>query len=104
MIDEKFVEMFVLMCKTITKPARLKIIDLIDNRKVNVGDLQKELNIPMSNLSNHLNDLYRVGLLGKEKRGNYVYYHLKDPELVEGIARMQEIFKCITANRNGQGL
>lgn len=103
MIDENFLELYVLMCRTVTKPVRLKIIDRIAERKVNVSDLQKELGVPLSNLSNHLNDLYRVGVLGREKQGNYVYYFLSEPRLIGGIAQMQEIFRAISAKRNSSG-
>lgn len=103
MIDDNFLELYVLMCRTVTKPVRLQIIDRIADRKVNVSDLQKELGVPMSNLSNHLNDLYRVGVLGREKKGNYVYYYLNEPRLIKGIARMQEIFRAIAVKRNPSG-
>ena len=73
-INDEFLETYVLMCQTISKPARLRIIQLIGNKKKNVGDLQKELDIPMSNLSNHLNDLYRSGVLGKENFSKIAFY------------------------------
>ncbi|MCK4762699.1 MAG: winged helix-turn-helix transcriptional regulator [Candidatus Aminicenantes bacterium] len=98
-VDEEFLELYVLMCRTISKPVRLKIIQAIGTGKRNVSSLQKELDIPMSNLSNHLNDLYRSGVLAKEKQGNFVFYSLTDPELLEGIDRMQGIVKCITSKR-----
>jgi DNA-binding transcriptional ArsR family regulator len=53
----------------------------------------------MSNLSNHLNDLYRSGVLGKEKQGNYVYYYLTEPKLLQAIAQMQDILKTIFGRR-----
>ena len=99
MIDNDFLELYVLMCRTISKPVRLKILDLIGKGKVKVGDLQKELGISMSSLSNHLNDLYRAGVLGREKQGNFVYYYLTKPDLLKGISNMQKIIKDITARR-----
>lgn len=99
MIDERFLELYVLMCRTISKPVRLKILDLIGEGKANVGDLQKEIGISMSSLSNHLNDLYRAGVLGREKQGNFVYYYLTKPQLLGSIADMQEILKDITTRR-----
>lgn len=98
-VDDDFLEMYVLLCRTISKPDRLKIIDTIGMEKKNVSTLQKELNIPMSNLSNHLNDLYRSGVLGREKQGNYVYYYLTEPELLQAIAQMQDILKTIFGRR-----
>lgn len=102
--NEEFLEMYVLMCRTISKPDRLKILSAIGKDTVNVSTLQKELNISMSNLSNHLNDLYRAGFLKKEKQGNFVYYSLIEPKLLKGIANMQEIFKGILARRGAASL
>lgn len=99
MLEDEFLELYVLMCRTISKPVRLKILDIIGVGKMNVGELQKELDISMSSLSNHLNELYRAGVLGREKQGNFVYYYLTQPKLLEGIARMQELIKDITACR-----
>lgn len=100
-VNDDFLEMHVLMCRSISKPVRLKAIKLIGNKKMNVSDLQKELDVPMSNLSNHLNDLYRAGILSREKEGNYVYYYLTEPKLIEAISHMQDTFKLIAANRKG---
>jgi len=99
-VNEDFLEMYVLMCRTITKPDRLKIINTIGTGKKNVSSLQKELNITMSNLSNHLNDLYRSGVLGREKQGNFVFYFLTEPKLLQGISQMQSIFKAIASQRD----
>jgi DNA-binding transcriptional ArsR family regulator len=100
-VSDDFLELHVLMCRAISKPVRLKLLNLIGKKKVNVSDLQKELDVPLSNLSNHLNDLYRAGILGKEKQGNFVYYFLTDPKLIEGINRMQDTFKSIISKRIG---
>ena len=100
-LDEDYLEIYVMMCRIISKPVRLKIIHMIGQKKMNVSQLQKELHISMSSLSNHLNDLYRSGVLGREKQGNYVYYHLAVPRLLEGISQMQDIIKCINLKRTG---
>jgi ArsR family transcriptional regulator len=100
-LDDDYLEIYVMMCKIISKPVRLKIIHMIGQKKMNVGQLQKELDISISSLSNHLNDLYRSGVLDKEKEGNYVYYHLAEPRLLKGISQMQDIIKCINLKRTG---
>ena len=99
-VNEHFLEMYVLMCRTITKPDRLKIIEAIGENKLNVTALQKQLNISMSNLSNHLNDLYRAGILAREKQGNFVFYYLVEPKLIDAVVQMQEIFKSISSRRD----
>lgn len=98
-VEEKFLDMYVLMCRTISKPDRLRIIDLVSDKKLNVTAIQKKLNISMSSLSNHLNDLYKVGILSKEKDGKLVYYYLTDPALVKSISDMHKVIRSIFNKR-----
>jgi len=98
-IDERFLDYYTLMCKAVSKPDRLRIINLLSDKKFNVGQIQKELHISLSALSNHLNDMYKMGILGKEKKGKSVFYFLINPELVEGISNMQKIIKVMFKDR-----
>lgn len=92
-----------MMCSTMSKPVRLKIISYLNKGKLNVSELQKKLDVPMSNLSNHLNALYRAGIVGKDKQGNFVYYYVTVPDLVKGIGNMQKVFKQINDLRHKMG-
>ena len=102
-LSDEFLEFYVLMCRTISKPVRLKILHLIGDGKQNVGEMQKKLGVSMSSLSNHLNDLYRSGILGREKQGNFVFYYLNQPELLEAISGMQCVIKDIDGRRGKPG-
>ncbi len=99
-IDERFLEHYALMCKAVSKPDRLRIINLLDNKKFNVGQMQKKLDISLSSLSNHLNDMYKMGVLGKEKEGKSVFYYLINPDLVDGISNMQKIIRVMFEGRS----
>lgn len=96
-----FFESYALMCSSVSKPIRLKIIHIIGEGKVCVTDLQKELGITMSSLSNHLNSLFRAGVLRREKKGNFVYYYLAEIELLEAIKKMSDVIKLIISKRDG---
>ncbi len=98
-IDERFLDHYTLMCKAVSKPDRLRIINLLNDKKFNVGQIKKELNISLSSLSNHLNDMYKMGVLGKEKEGKSVYYYLINPDLVDGISNMQKFIKVMFKDR-----
>lgn len=98
-IDERFLEHYSLMCQAVSKPDRLRIINILDNKKCNVGEIQEKLDISLSSLSNHLNDMYKMGVLGKEKEGKSVYYYLINPDLVDGISNMQKIIRVMFEDR-----
>ncbi len=55
---------------------------------MNVSEIQKETELSMSNLSNHLGSLLRMGVLKKEKDGNFAYYSLADISLLKIIDNM----------------
>ena len=94
-INDKFLELYTIMCRTISKPTRLKILQLIGKNKLSVKEIQERLRISPSSLSNHLNDLYRAGILKKEKEGINAIYSLADPKLINSISRMMESIKAI---------
>lgn len=95
-IDERFLDNYVLLCKTISKPDRLRIINLLEQERLSVGQLGDKLNLSFSNLSNHLNDMYKMGVLGKTKEGKLVFYYLVNPDLVKGISALNaEIIKLL---------
>ncbi len=90
----KFYEQYSMVCQVITKPARLLIIDLIGEGKMNVSDLQEKTDLSASSLSNHLNSLFKMGVLNKTKDGVYAYYSLTDTSLLDVIENMSEfVFK-----------
>jgi len=98
-IDERFLDQYTLMCKAVSKPDRLRIINLLNDKKFNVGQIHKELNIFLSILSNHLNDMYKLGVRGEKKEWKSVYYFLINPKLVDGISNMQKIIRVMFNDR-----
>lgn len=95
-----FYEQYALMCKTIVNPIRLKIIELIGNEKMNVTELRSKIDISMSNLSNHLSALHRVGVLNREKKGNHVYYFLTESALLSVLSKMRDVIRSIASQRD----
>jgi len=100
MRNDKFYEAYSAFCQTVTNPVRLKIIELIDKKKLNVSEIQSEIEISMSNLSNHLGALYKLGVLGREKKGNYNYYYLVDLDILKIISKMGSFMERISAMKH----
>lgn len=96
-----FYEQYALVCKTIVNPVRLKIIEVIRDGKMNVSQIQEKMNISMSNLSNHLNALYLMGVVGREKKGNFIFYFLTDLDLLAVLDMMKKVVGAIVSKRNG---
>ncbi len=98
--QDPFFEQCDLMCKVIVHPIRMKIIQVIGDGELNVSEILEQLDISMSNLSNHLRELHRVGLLIREKRGNFIYYSLMEPQLIPALQRLKEVISSIASKVN----
>jgi DNA-binding transcriptional ArsR family regulator len=71
------------VCRVLTDPKRLMILDVLREGEHSVGDLAEELGCSMANASQHLAVLRSAGLVGTRRSGTTVLYHLAEPALVE---------------------
>ena len=66
----------------LSTPMRLRIISVLCQGEKNVGQLIEALGVSQPNMSQHLNIMYRAGLVGKRRQGTQVYYHIADESAV----------------------
>ena len=66
----------------LSTPVRLKILSILCNGEQNVSTLVEGTQTKQPNLSQHLNALYRAGILGRRRDGNQVF--LQHPESARG--------------------
>lgn len=97
---DPFYEQYASMCKAIVNPIRLKIIETIGGNRMNASDIQARLNISKSNLSNHLNALFQVGVLDRVKEGSFIFYSLAEPELLAALAKMRSAIGSIASKKH----
>ena len=100
LIEDPFYEEYAMLCKAIVSPIRLKIIETIGTGKPNVSEIQSKLHISMSNLSNHLSALHRIGVIGREKKGNFIFYFFMEPGLLEVLEKMKAVIRSIASKKN----
>ena len=99
--DDSFYEQYALICKTIVNPVRMQVIEIIQDKTMNVSEILAHMDVSMSNLSNHLSALYRVGVLKRTKKGSYIYYSLADPGVLLALRQMRKSVGVITARKSG---
>lgn len=68
-----------LMFRAFSDPTRLRILTLIHDRELCVGDIVTVVRLPQPTVSRHLAYLRRAGLVGSRKDGLWVYYSLAKP-------------------------
>lgn len=71
-------ELFSLMAT----PMRLKIISALCNGEKSVGELLGEITTTQPNMSQHLSQLYRAGILARRREGQQMYYRVQNERAV----------------------
>lgn len=79
--DEVF-ELAAEVFRVMSAPMRLKIISSLCNGEKNVGELLAEIETTQPNMSQHLNTLYKAGVLGRRRDGVQIYYRIINERVV----------------------
>ena len=77
-VFEKAAELFAVL----STPIRLRIISELCHGEKSVGQLLERIGVAQPNMSQHLNILYRAGLLGKRRQGAQMFYRIADVSAV----------------------
>ena len=75
--------------KALSHPARLEIIDRLEENGCNVSKIQKNIGLPQSTISQHLKILKNAGIIKSRREGTKVCYEIVIKE-VRSIIRMLE--------------
>ncbi len=79
------------ICPALSHPLRMKILYLLNEKALNVGELTAEMDIPQSSVSRHLRVLRERGLVWAERQGTTIWYALAEPELATVIDILRRI-------------
>jgi ArsR family transcriptional regulator len=72
--------------KTLGHPTRIRVLELLSEREMSVGEILPEVRLEASNLSQQLAVLRRAGLVTTRKEGSAVYYSLTSKHVAELLA------------------
>ncbi len=76
--------------KALAHATRLMIIDLLLEKSRCVGDIEKELDLKQTNVSQHLNILKSSGMVDFEVKGRQRCYYIKDK------AKVLKMLNCMS--------
>jgi len=76
---------------------RLKIVELLLERERNVSELSKILQVPQSNISNHVASLRWCGCITSHKERTSVYYRIRD----QRVHKIMKLARAIIADYAG---
>ncbi|MDH5527875.1 MAG: metalloregulator ArsR/SmtB family transcription factor [Nitrospirota bacterium] len=78
--------------KTLAHPLRLKIIAVMGDGEMAVGEIVECAGTSQSNVSQHLNQLRDKGVLAARRDGNQVFYRVRDPKLFDLLGMVRDMF------------
>ncbi len=74
----------------LSAPMRLRILSSLCHGEKNVGQLMEAVQTTQPNMSQHLNMLYRAGLVRKRREGVQIFYATADEHIVHICQAMCE--------------
>ncbi len=77
-LPDDLVELIARRFRVIGEPMRIRLLDRLRVDEATVSDLAEALGASQQNISKHLAVLADVGIVGRRKDGNHVYYRIVD--------------------------
>jgi ArsR family transcriptional regulator, virulence genes transcriptional regulator len=91
-MDRKIYELQAELCKTLSNPKRLEILDILRREgELTVNGLAEQLEIPKANTSQHLAVLRQAGVVSTRRDGINVFYKLRSDRISDACAITRQI-------------
>jgi ArsR family transcriptional regulator len=97
-IDDEIFERQAQICKAFAHPRRLRILDLLGKGERGVSDLQSELGISKTNISQQISILKSAGVLVTRRNGKQIYCSLAIPEVKQACELIRGVLRAQIAN------
>ncbi len=98
--DKAIFEMQAEICKTLTNPKRIEILNSLRNEEKTVTELVDALGASKANVSQHLAVMRHKGILTTRRDGVNIYYRVSNPKVIEACSLMKEVlFEQQTAKK-----
>lgn len=86
------IEQLAELLKSIAHPIRLKILCLLQEKEMTVGDIRKEVRTTHANVSQHLAILRSHGIIDFRRDANFICNRISDRRITELIRTMRQLF------------
>jgi ArsR family transcriptional regulator, virulence genes transcriptional regulator len=91
MKHERLFELHAEICKTLSNPLRLRIVNELQDGEMTVGSLTKKLGIRQAYLFQHLSVLKQRGVVIGRKDGVNVHYSISNPKIVKACGLVRDV-------------
>lgn len=103
--DRSIFEMQAEICKTLTNPKRIEILNILKTEEKTVTELVNALGASKANVSQHLAVMRHKGILTTRRDGVNIFYRVANPKVIEACSLMKEVlFEQQTARKKSVGM
>ena len=89
--DERLYELQANVCLALANPKRIRVLNLLKDQELSVGEMTEAMGITKANLSQHLAILRQQNLVQTRREGTTIYYRLANPKITEACAIMRSV-------------
>jgi DNA-binding transcriptional ArsR family regulator len=89
--DKTIIEMQAEICKTLTNPKRIEILNVLKNSEKTVTELVTALGASKANVSQHLALMRLKGIVATRREGVHIYYRVSNPKVIAACTLMKEV-------------
>jgi ArsR family transcriptional regulator, virulence genes transcriptional regulator len=89
--DKSIYEMQAEICKTLTNPKRIEILNTLKNEEKTVTEIVEALGASKANVSQHLAVMRHKGILTTRREGVNIYYRVSNPKVIDACTLMKEV-------------
>jgi ArsR family transcriptional regulator len=91
-MNDEQIQVLAALLKSVSHPFRLKILCLLRDEEMTVGEISQAINTTDANISQHLAILRQQEITVSRKQANYIYNHIVDDRVIKLIETMQDLF------------
>jgi ArsR family transcriptional regulator len=88
------------ICKAFAHPGRLRILDLLSHGERGVSDLQNDLRISKTSISQQISILKSAGVVATRRNGKQIYCSLAIPEVKQACQLIREVLRAQIVDSN----
>lgn len=98
-IEERIFRMHAEVCKTLSSPTRLKILNALREGEKSVEELTKLLDLNKANVSQHLALMRQRKIVTTRRKGVHIYYSIANPKMIKACDILREVlFEQLSEN------
>lgn len=91
MLEEKVEEVSALL-KSFAHPLRLKILCLLQDQELTVGEIRETVRTTNANVSQHLTIMRNQSIIVSRKEANLIYNRIADERIIELVDILEDLF------------